>query len=70
LAICNILRPFGLFCDNLAYFRVILYTFPSFGTLYQEKSGNPDLHSERKKTSPTGNGSQLAVLDFAKIEKN
>jgi hypothetical protein len=30
----NILRYFGIFCDNLVYFSC-------FGMLYQEKSGNP-----------------------------
>jgi hypothetical protein len=43
---------FGIFCGNLAYlmviviwytyFEVVLYIFPHFGMLYQEKSGNPD----------------------------
>jgi hypothetical protein len=34
--ICNILRPFGTFCDNLVHFS-------HFGIMYQEKSGNPEL---------------------------
>jgi hypothetical protein len=29
----------------LVYFVVIWYIFPRFGTLYQEKSGNPDVHA-------------------------
>jgi hypothetical protein len=28
-------------CGHLVYFMVIWYSFPSFGMLYQEKSGNP-----------------------------
>jgi hypothetical protein len=37
-----ILCPFGLFYINLAYFMAIGYTdYYRFGTLYQEKSGNP-----------------------------
>jgi hypothetical protein len=47
----------GIFYDHLEYFTVILYIswpfgkvgviwyiFPRFGTLYQEKSGNPASH--------------------------
>jgi hypothetical protein len=37
----SILRPFGIFLGHLVYFMVIWYTFSRFGTLYQEKSGNP-----------------------------
>jgi hypothetical protein len=33
-AIENILWPFHIYCGHLVY-------FPRFGTLYQEKSGNP-----------------------------
>jgi hypothetical protein len=31
----------GIFYGNLGIFVVIWYIFPRFGTLYQEKSGNP-----------------------------
>jgi hypothetical protein len=48
MAICCILRPFGVFSGNLVYFTGIWYilrlfgTFPpTFGMLKQEKSGNP-----------------------------
>jgi hypothetical protein len=36
-AIGNILLPFGILCGHLVF-------FPRFGMLYQEKSGNPDVH--------------------------
>jgi hypothetical protein len=41
---------FGIFCDLFVYFIVIWYIFPRFGTLYQDKSGNPvvDEHSTFK----------------------
>jgi hypothetical protein len=35
-----ILRPFGTFCDHLAFFS-------RSGILYREKSGNPDWHALR-----------------------
>jgi hypothetical protein len=38
----SILSPFGLFCGHLEYFMVTRYIFTRFGTLSQEKSGNPD----------------------------
>jgi hypothetical protein len=38
-------RPFNIFYGHLVYFGLIWYIFPRFGILYQEKSGNPDLHS-------------------------
>jgi hypothetical protein len=41
MAIWYILWPFGIFCVHFVYFMVIWYIFPRFGTLYQEKSGNP-----------------------------
>jgi hypothetical protein len=41
MAIWSILQPFGIFCGNVVYFMVIWYTFPHFGMLSQEKSGNP-----------------------------
>jgi hypothetical protein len=37
----NILRGRLIYLMALCYIFVICYTFPSFGTLYQEKSGNP-----------------------------
>jgi hypothetical protein len=36
------LWPFGIFCGNLGLFS------PRFGTLCQEKSGNPGLHWHEK----------------------
>jgi hypothetical protein len=39
-AIWSILQPFGTFCGHLVFFIVI---FTRFGTLYEEKSGNPGL---------------------------
>jgi hypothetical protein len=49
---------FDIFYDNLVYFVVIckffLYfaaicdIFPNFGTLHQEKSGNPGLKASRR----------------------
>jgi hypothetical protein len=49
--IWSILRPFDIFYSHLKYFIVIwytylvvlCYTFPRFGILHQEKSGNPGL---------------------------
>jgi hypothetical protein len=38
----------GIFCGHWVYFTAIWYIllfFPRFGTLYQEKSGNPESHS-------------------------
>jgi hypothetical protein len=40
ITIWSILRPIGMFYGNLVYFVVIWYTFPHFGMLCQEKSGN------------------------------
>jgi hypothetical protein len=37
--------PFDIFCGRLANFMVIWYIFPRLGMLYQENSGNPDLHT-------------------------
>jgi hypothetical protein len=37
----SILLPLGIFCGHLTYVMVIWNIFPVFGTLYQEKSGNP-----------------------------
>jgi hypothetical protein len=36
------LRPCDTFYGLLVYFVIIWYIFPRFGTLYREKSGNPD----------------------------
>jgi hypothetical protein len=41
MAIWNILRPFGTFCDHLVHFVLLWYIFSGFGILYQQKSGNP-----------------------------
>jgi hypothetical protein len=54
MTIWSILLSIGIFCRHLVYvvaiwyllwlfgiFLVIWYIFPVFGTLYQEKSGNP-----------------------------
>jgi hypothetical protein len=40
----------GIFCGHLEKFLVIWYIFSRFGILYQEKSGNPALQSN--KTDP------------------
>jgi hypothetical protein len=48
----NILWPFWIYYGHLACFMAIwwfsghLAYFPSFGMLYQEKSGNPDLDNK------------------------
>jgi hypothetical protein len=34
-----------VFCGHFVYFVISWYPFPCFGTLYQEKSGNPDVRS-------------------------
>jgi hypothetical protein len=39
--------PFGQFYGHLVNFMVIWYTLPSFGVLYQEKSGNPGPTDDR-----------------------
>jgi hypothetical protein len=47
MAICNILSPFGTFCDHLVHFS-------AFGITWQEKSGNPGWEirfSERNRSS-------------------
>jgi hypothetical protein len=36
MAIWNILRTFGVFCDHLVYFVFIWYIFYGFGITYQE----------------------------------
>jgi hypothetical protein len=52
VAIWHILWPFGIFCGHLEYITLVLWdilwpfgifygSFPSFGILYQEKSGKP-----------------------------
>jgi hypothetical protein len=40
--IWNILRTFGIFPDNLVHYVLIWYTFPHFGIMDEEQSGNPD----------------------------
>jgi hypothetical protein len=51
MAIGNMYFPFGIFCSHLVH-------FPSFGILYHEKSGNPDVVTQRARAaviaSPTG----------------
>jgi hypothetical protein len=42
MVIWSILRPFGIFVGHLVCFMVIWYVFYRFGTLYKQKSGNPD----------------------------
>jgi hypothetical protein len=42
MTIWSILRPLQIFYGHLVYFVVIWYSFPRFGILDQEKSGNPD----------------------------
>jgi hypothetical protein len=43
MVICSILWPFDTCYGLSVYFVVIWYSFPRFGILYQEKSGNPGL---------------------------
>jgi hypothetical protein len=40
MAICNILRTFGIFNDHLVHFVFFWYIFSGFGFMYQEESGN------------------------------
>jgi hypothetical protein len=42
MAIWNILRIFGIFYDHLVQFVFLWYILSGVGTVYQEKSGNPD----------------------------
>jgi hypothetical protein len=42
----TVLRSFVIFYGHLVYFVVIWYIFPRFGSLNQEKSGNPGLIQE------------------------
>jgi hypothetical protein len=39
--IWSILRPFDIFYRHLVYFVYNLVHLPRFGTVFQEKSGNP-----------------------------
>jgi hypothetical protein len=41
------LWSFGILYGPLVHFVAICYIFPRLGMLYQEKSGNPDLASNR-----------------------
>jgi hypothetical protein len=41
MAVWNILRWLGTFYDHLVHCVFIWYTFSGFGSMYQEKSGNP-----------------------------
>jgi hypothetical protein len=41
IAIWNILRTFEIFCDHLVHFVLIWHIFSGFGTMNQEKYGNP-----------------------------
>jgi predicted membrane protein len=43
IAIWNILWRLGIFYDHLVHFVLIWYIFSGFGSLYQEKSGNPEV---------------------------
>jgi hypothetical protein len=43
MAICDILRPFGILYDHLVHFLFIW--FFGLGIMYQEKSGNPGFSS-------------------------
>jgi hypothetical protein len=53
MTILNISWPFAIFYSHLVCFAAILVYFPRFGTLCQEKSGNPDLRAEREKVLET-----------------
>jgi hypothetical protein len=41
MAICNILRAFGIFYNRMVHFVFIWYIFSGFDTTCQEKSGSP-----------------------------
>jgi hypothetical protein len=41
MALWNIVRTFGIFYGHFGNLVAILYIFPHFGILCQEKSGNP-----------------------------
>jgi hypothetical protein len=41
MALRNILQTFGIFYDHLVHFGFIWYNLFCFGTIYQEKYGNP-----------------------------
>jgi hypothetical protein len=41
MAVWTVLQPLGIFCCHLVCLMVIWFIFSRFGTLYQEKSGNP-----------------------------
>jgi hypothetical protein len=47
-SIWSTLRPFGIFCGDLAYFLVIWFIFSRFGMMYHGKSGNPASVGEKK----------------------
>jgi hypothetical protein len=44
MAFWNILQTFGIFYNSLVHF---VFTFPGFGIMHQEKSGNPALTLQR-----------------------
>jgi hypothetical protein len=45
--ILSLLRPFDIFQGHLVYIAVIWSIFSRVGILYKEKSGNPDLTTQR-----------------------
>jgi hypothetical protein len=49
--IWDILWPFGAFCVHLVHFVCILYIFPRFGIMEQEKSGNPAQNNKKLMSS-------------------
>jgi hypothetical protein len=51
MTIWSIFRPLKIFYVHLVYFVVIWYISTCFGILYQEKSGNPALHENKKKSA-------------------
>jgi hypothetical protein len=60
MGIWNILRTPGMFYDYLVHFVFSWYIIPSFGIMYQEKSGNPGLEPR----SDTTQSDQIG-LNFA-----
>jgi hypothetical protein len=54
MTISFILRPLEIFYGHLVYFVVIVYNFPRFGILDQEKSGNPGVRTWMERIKKRG----------------
>jgi hypothetical protein len=66
-AIWCILKPFDIIFGHLIYVVVILYIFPVFGMLYQEKSGSPD--AEKRFLLLLTNYTRVDLLKIACVVK-